>query len=82
MGRRDADPPIREREPRRADLLQRGVSVWAQCARIHSLTLNLPADKDATDYFRGVLKTGEMSPRVLSLTERIIRMNPAHYTAW
>ncbi|RPD63189.1 protein prenylyltransferase [Lentinus tigrinus ALCF2SS1-6] len=38
--------------------------------------------KDATDYFRGVLKTGEMSPRVLRLTERIIRMNPAHYTAW
>ncbi|RDX56116.1 protein prenylyltransferase [Lentinus brumalis] len=38
--------------------------------------------KDATDYFRGVLKTGEMSPRVLQLTERIIRMNPAHYTAW
>ncbi|KAI0355915.1 protein prenylyltransferase [Trametes cingulata] len=38
--------------------------------------------KDATDYFRGVVKTGEMSPRVLKLTERIIRMNPAHYTAW
>ncbi|KAI0676315.1 protein prenylyltransferase [Trametes maxima] len=38
--------------------------------------------KDATDYFRGVVKTGELSPRVLKLTERIIRMNPAHYTAW
>ncbi|TBU34341.1 protein prenylyltransferase [Dichomitus squalens] len=38
--------------------------------------------KDATDYFRGVVKTGEMSPRVLKLTERVIRMNPAHYTAW
>ncbi|KAI1784532.1 protein prenylyltransferase [Ganoderma leucocontextum] len=38
--------------------------------------------KDATDYFRGVVKTGEMSERVLKLTERVIRMNPAHYTAW
>ncbi|KAI0754383.1 protein prenylyltransferase [Daedaleopsis nitida] len=38
--------------------------------------------KDATDYFRGILKTGEMSMRVLKLTERIIHMNPAHYTAW
>ncbi|EIW54989.1 protein prenylyltransferase [Trametes versicolor FP-101664 SS1] len=38
--------------------------------------------KDATDYFRAVVKTGEMSPRVLKLTETIIQMNPAHYTAW
>ncbi|KAI0918370.1 hypothetical protein AcV5_002375 [Taiwanofungus camphoratus] len=38
--------------------------------------------KDATDYFRGIVKTGEMSPRVLQLTEHIIRMNPAHYSAW
>ncbi|CDO70989.1 hypothetical protein BN946_scf184830.g21 [Trametes cinnabarina] len=38
--------------------------------------------KDATDYFRAVVKAGETSPRVLKLTERIIRMNPAHYTAW
>ncbi|KAI0631274.1 protein prenylyltransferase [Trametes polyzona] len=38
--------------------------------------------KDATDYFRAVVKTGEMSPRVLKLTEKIIWMNPAHYTAW
>lgn len=39
-------------------------------------------DKDATDYFRGVVKMGEMSERVLELTEMIIRMNPAHYSAW
>jgi protein farnesyltransferase/geranylgeranyltransferase type-1 subunit alpha len=39
-------------------------------------------DKDATDYFRGIVKTGEMSPRVLDLTEHIIRLNPAHYSAW
>ncbi|KIJ61517.1 hypothetical protein HYDPIDRAFT_96237 [Hydnomerulius pinastri MD-312] len=38
--------------------------------------------KDATNYFRGIVKTGEMSPRVLDLTENIIRQNPAHYSAW
>jgi len=40
------------------------------------------AYKDATDYFRGIVKTGEKSQRVLELTESIIRQNPAHYTAW
>lgn len=40
------------------------------------------ADKDATDYFRGIVKTGEKSLRVLQLTETIIRLNPAHYSAW
>jgi protein farnesyltransferase/geranylgeranyltransferase type-1 subunit alpha len=34
------------------------------------------------DYFRGIVKTGETSERVLQLTEHIIRLNPAHYTAW
>jgi len=38
--------------------------------------------KDATDYFRAIVKTGEKSQRVLDLTERIIRLNPAHYSAW
>ncbi|KAF5379034.1 hypothetical protein D9615_006017 [Tricholomella constricta] len=38
--------------------------------------------KDATDYFRGIVKTGEKSERVLQLTESIIRLNPAHYSAW
>ncbi|KAI0701051.1 protein prenylyltransferase [Cytidiella melzeri] len=41
-----------------------------------------PEYKDATDYFRGIVKTGEMSQRVLELTEKIIRMNAAHYSAW
>ncbi len=41
-----------------------------------------PLDKDVTDYFRGVVKIGEKSPRVLELTETIIRLNPAHYSAW
>ncbi|RDB27917.1 Protein farnesyltransferase/geranylgeranyltransferase type-1 subunit alpha [Hypsizygus marmoreus] len=38
--------------------------------------------KDATDYFRGIVRTGEKSQRVLELTETIIRLNPAHYSAW
>lgn len=38
--------------------------------------------QDATDYFRGVVKTGETSERVLALTWDIINMNPAHYSAW
>ncbi|KAG2356077.1 hypothetical protein BDR07DRAFT_1453554 [Suillus spraguei] len=38
--------------------------------------------KDATNYFRGIVKSGEMSPRVLELTENIIRQNPGHYSAW
>ncbi|KIK98587.1 hypothetical protein PAXRUDRAFT_823701 [Paxillus rubicundulus Ve08.2h10] len=41
-----------------------------------------PAYKDATNYFRGIVKTGEKSARVLDLTENIIRQNPAHYSAW
>ncbi|KAJ2912650.1 hypothetical protein MD484_g7767, partial [Candolleomyces efflorescens] len=38
--------------------------------------------KDATGYFRAIAKSGEKSPRVLELTEAIIRMNPGHYSAW
>ncbi|KAK0220058.1 hypothetical protein IW262DRAFT_998290 [Armillaria fumosa] len=38
--------------------------------------------KDATDYFRGIVRNGEKSERVLELTEHIIRLNPAHYSAW
>ncbi|KAF8186392.1 hypothetical protein BJ912DRAFT_1022793 [Pholiota molesta] len=38
--------------------------------------------KDATNYFRAIVKSGEKSPRVLELTESIIRQNPAHYSAW
>lgn len=39
-------------------------------------------DSDAMDYFRAVTRTNEKSPRVLSLIENIIEMNPAHYTVW
>ena len=55
----------------------------------HSLTcldlmsfLTYLADKDATDYLRGIIAVGEHSERVLELTEHIIRLNPAHYTVW
>jgi protein farnesyltransferase/geranylgeranyltransferase type-1 subunit alpha len=39
-------------------------------------------DKDATDYFRAIVASQERSERVLQLTEELIRLNPAHYTAW
>ncbi|KAG8909768.1 hypothetical protein FRC02_007588, partial [Tulasnella sp. 418] len=42
-----------------------------------------PADyKEAMDYFRAIVKAQEYSPRVLELTESIVRMNPAHYSVW
>ncbi|KAF7763572.1 hypothetical protein Agabi119p4_8109 [Agaricus bisporus var. burnettii] len=44
--------------------------------------LYTPQYKDATDYFRAIVKSGERSERVLQLTEELIRLNPAHYTAW
>ena len=84
MGGRRARPPVRKCQPDRAYLVQRRLSVQAPSsprARI-DIPASLPADTDATDYLRAVLKSGEMSPRVLKLTERVIRMNPAHYTAW
>jgi protein farnesyltransferase/geranylgeranyltransferase type-1 subunit alpha len=33
-------------------------------------------------YLRAVMASKEHSPRVLSLTEHIITVNPAHYTVW
>lgn len=33
-------------------------------------------------YLRAVMATKEYSPRCLRLTERIISLNPAHYTVW
>ena len=52
------------------------------CCTGPDLTLPGHLDKDATDYFRGIVQTGEKSERVLELTENIIRLNPAHYSAW
>ncbi|KAH8103042.1 protein prenylyltransferase [Cristinia sonorae] len=41
-----------------------------------------PEYKDATEYFRAIVKADEVSERVLQLTYDIISMNPAHYSAW
>jgi protein farnesyltransferase/geranylgeranyltransferase type-1 subunit alpha len=38
--------------------------------------------KDLMSLFRAVAASGERSPRVLSLTEQIINISPAHYTVW
>lgn len=34
------------------------------------------------DLFRSVVRQGEVSERVLRLTEHIIRINPAQYSLW
>eukprot|EP01136_Pigoraptor_vietnamica_P020042 Opistho-1_new@68393 len=38
--------------------------------------------KDAMDYFRAVVRAGELSQRALGLTADVIRGNAANYTAW
>jgi protein farnesyltransferase/geranylgeranyltransferase type-1 subunit alpha len=37
---------------------------------------------EAMAYLRAVMAAGDMSERVLGLTQDIIMMNPAHYTVW
>ncbi|KAI1214643.1 protein prenylyltransferase [Annulohypoxylon truncatum] len=37
---------------------------------------------EAMSYLRAVMAVKEYSPRCLKLTERIISLNPAHYTVW
>ena len=39
-------------------------------------------DRDATSYFRAIVKANERSQRALDLTLHIINLNPAHYTVW
>ena len=38
--------------------------------------------KESMSYLRAVMAANEYSERALALTERIISMNPAHYTVW
>ncbi|KAJ7156951.1 hypothetical protein C8R43DRAFT_997776 [Mycena crocata] len=60
------------------------VVALAQYEKVNPLAPILYSEeyKDVTDYFRGIVKTGEKSERVLQLTEHVIRLNPAHYSAW
>lgn len=37
---------------------------------------------EAMSYLRAVMALDEKSDRSLTLTEHIIRLNPAHYTVW
>ncbi|RCI11753.1 hypothetical protein L249_7677 [Ophiocordyceps polyrhachis-furcata BCC 54312] len=37
---------------------------------------------EVVSYLRAVMAANEHSPRCLRLTERVISMNPAHYTVW
>lgn len=37
---------------------------------------------EAMAYLRAIMAKGDLSERVLELTEDIIKMNPAHYTVW
>ncbi|KAI1338977.1 protein prenylyltransferase [Xylariaceae sp. FL0016] len=37
---------------------------------------------DSMSYLRAIMAAKERSPRCLRLTERVISMNPAHYTVW
>ncbi|KAH6908360.1 farnesyltransferase [Coprinopsis sp. MPI-PUGE-AT-0042] len=41
-----------------------------------------PEYKDATGYFRAIVRMGSGAQRVLELTEAVIRLNPGHYSAW
>ncbi|KAI9094392.1 hypothetical protein DFS34DRAFT_629276 [Phlyctochytrium arcticum] len=41
-----------------------------------------PDYSDAMDYFRAIINKKEYSPRVLELTQHLIRLNPSHYTVW
>lgn len=41
-----------------------------------------PDHAEALSYFRAVLRSGELSERVLALTGDMIRYNQADYTAW
>ena len=39
-------------------------------------------DRKLMDLFRGVMRVGDKSSRVLNLTEAILDINAANYTVW
>jgi len=41
-----------------------------------------PQFRETMDYFRAVVKANELSQRALGLTNEVIRLNAANYTAW
>ena len=41
-----------------------------------------PEYRDATGVLKALIRRGEHSERALWLTQRVIDMNPAHYSAW
>ncbi|KAK7044574.1 hypothetical protein R3P38DRAFT_2879551 [Favolaschia claudopus] len=75
----DPPPPLYSTRPEWADIVP-----LPQYEKVEPLApiLYSAEYKDATDYLRGVVKVGEKSERVLQLTEHVIRLNPAHYSAW
>ena len=46
------------------------------------VTYICPTDKNCMDIFRGALKNGEHSLRVIELTAAILEINAANYTVW
>ncbi|KAJ3506381.1 hypothetical protein NMY22_g17270 [Coprinellus aureogranulatus] len=74
-----SDPPLFASRPEWAD-----VTPIEQYEGVNPLApiMYAPGYKDATDYLRAVVASAEKSPRVLELTEAVVRMNPSHYTAW
>jgi hypothetical protein len=46
------------------------------------LIINDVPVRETMDYFRAVVKASEVSDRALRLTDEVIRLNAANYTAW
>ncbi|KAF9450611.1 protein prenylyltransferase [Macrolepiota fuliginosa MF-IS2] len=79
MSTEDQDKPLFSELPEWADVVP--IPQYETDAPIAPILYSVEY-KDATDYFRAIVKAGERSARVLQLTQELIRLNPAHYTAW